>query len=453
VTFKTNRRAFGYVQPDWEKSTSPIKVTVVYGQSRADNHSEGTAWCYYPRTTNERVLMMNNPRAPGRAFQGPFDPVTATNLITLADCEFGSFADPGGHSVSSRDPLGQSLATALWYLDAQDVAHSRALRRRALVVAGEGGQKIATLSKGAAAFVGTNGPFVIYDRMIAMVNRAKALALAIYGQSIEVESILWLQGEADWSTAQATYYSALKQIITDMTTDLVAITGQSYTPPFLLDQVPAKSSDGTGNPAALAQLQVALENANGHTYLVGPTQGMPFNTRDSSGATAHMPSQAVMAHGEHFGVAREKLIESSVPDLCYVNGYSLVGSTLTLTAHVPQGSLTTDTDIPAPTNKGFVLNDPGGATISSVTVGSNTITIALSQAPAAGASIEYAYNASGGVGSPAGVTWASKLDLQGDACSTAGAWGNIRDARADACTQVTGYTLHNFLCSFKQTIA
>lgn len=454
MTLKARHKAYDYEIPVWELPTSKIKATIVYGQSRADNRSEGTAWCVYPRPDeNSRLLMMNNPRAPGRTFEGPFDPDDAGAFVPLEDCRYGSHDDPGGHVNVSGDPLGQSLASSLFALDDADVAAGRDLRRRVLLVAGEGGTTIAELSKNAAPYVGSGGTFVIYDRMIAMVERCIELASLLYGQEVEIETIYWLQGEADANTAtQASYYAALETLIEDITTDVVALTGQSFTPVFLMDQVASKSSDGAGNEASLAQLQSAVENNNGYTYMIGPANCMAVNARDP-GATYHMNSMSVLAWGEKFAYQRNKILNGLPPELCYVTSSRVDGATLTLTVNTPQAPLVVDDDIPIAPHYGFVLDDPGGGLINSVSLNNNKIIIDLTKVPSTGATIEYAFNSSLGIGGPAGLPWPSKLDLEGNECSTAGAWGNIRDSRAINCTYADDYVLKNFLCTFRMEIA
>ena len=123
---------------------------------------------------------------------------------------------------------------------------------------------------------------------------------------------------------------------------------------------------------------------------------------------------------------------------------------------MPSGALAIDTStMPNPGNYGFKLRDGGGGTISSVAVAGSAITVTLSQAPTAGATLEYAYE------NPAGISGTSAAlnrvdgttDIAGSPAKTAGSWGNIRDARADIAELGGPLALNNWLCIGKWTIA
>ena len=453
-------RGLPTIREPWEAADIPVEIVLVYGQSRAGDHSEGTAICYPAMVgrTSDRLAMLNNVRAPGGPYEADFVSTGyyASAFTTLTDCRYGTWVSDGaggytGHTNVVGDPVGQSLASMAFYLDAQDVAAGRPLCRRIFIAAGVGGRTLAQLSKGAAPWAGGFGTFVIYDRLRRMVQRAVALASALWGQSCRIGSVLWLQGEAEFAigTTQAAYTTGLLQLISDLRTDLAADTGNASPFPFIMDQV---SSDlkGGANPASLAQDAIAAANADGWTYSLGASYGMPFNASDPTGTgTAHMTAQGVVAWGEAFGMAREAIRAGTPRGLCRVTSASRVGNVVTLQASVPVGSLVIDTTtMPDPGSYGFKLRDTGGATISSVAVSGSSITVTLSQAPAGGATLEYAHeNPSGVVGS--GAASVNRLDgytdIAGIPAKTAGAWGCIRDQRAEV-SPLTGIVLRNPLC-------
>lgn len=93
---------------------------------------------------------------------------------------------------------------------------------------GRGGTSISGLSKGTEH----------YQRALDHVTNSVRLANSD-GKTFSELAVLWTQGEADYGagTSRADYLSKLRQYISDITTDTVAITGQSYPPMFISYQL------------------------------------------------------------------------------------------------------------------------------------------------------------------------------------------------------------------------
>ena len=452
------------ISPEWADPNAPVLLTVVYGQSRANNHAEGWAICYPPTTTaqqRERCLMGNNPRAPG-ALEN-FVPSSTTAFVPLKDCYLGNRAI--GYPGNYNDPLGQSLSQALWTMDGFDIDNSNPLRRRILIVCGIGSQSINTLKKNGNPYI--NPPLVpapgisLYDRLLSRVQRTVDLVASLYGQNCRVESVFWLQGEADYNrVTRSEYATTLKTgIIDPLRTDLAAITGDNTPFEFILDQVPSRP-DGAANIPALAQIDVARANQDGHTWMVGPAYQMPFNVRETpipdgvDITTAHMSSFGVTAWGEAFGRTRNTLSQGGAPNLCYVDMVSRNGNVITLTCDAPGDSMVIDTStMPDPGNYGFKLRDPGGAVITSVAVSNFDIIVTLDKDPQPGATLEYAHENPSGIDpiNGAGVDRIDGMyDMSGVKSRTPGSWGNLRASLGIECTGLAQpFTLYPWLCTDK----
>lgn len=437
--------------PDWW--TGKYYITVAYGQSRADNRAEGTDVVLTATSSSlapDRVLMLNNNGAPGRTFESDFVETDATALIPFVD---------GRGTLGTHDqqlcPLGQSLGASLWRLDRDDVAGNRTLRRRVFMATGEGGRLISELQKGAAAFVGAHGTYVIYDRQMRKLTRATDIATA-YGRGSVVDAMYFLQGEADADaavlTSKASYKAARATLQADLRSDIAAVTGQTEPIEFITDITPGTPSGtggaGVGSDVLIAQVELATENSDGHTWCVGPSYYLPFFSRE------HMSVEGVVCLSEMFARARSILIDGGTPDFLYATGFSLVGSTITITCHVPEPPLVLDsTTIPAATGTspagailvlGFEFTDSSGATITSVSVGTSSIVVTLSREPTGTRRLRYAMNGLGNTDYVDGAT--GRTDIQ-----TPGSWGNVRDSLAVESQFVPGAYLRNFLAPFDHT--
>lgn len=523
--------------------TSPVRITLVYGQSRANNQSGANDVCYPPTSGTHlpiRSFMMNNPGQPGLNNKADFLTSTATGLIPYQSCL----------GTNLTGPAGQDLGQQIIYLQTDDDTFTRGANPRLMLVTGEGGQPIATLSKGAnplvddnaeipitqvgdngsglirltvcalndticaaqhiktcaigvapctqstaivtgtkisigangaGSFIGCSvianavvagtatwtptvidathidlqgtsstgcakgdgtttigfvGGFVVYQRMINAVTQACVLT-AVVGKTCAVETIDWLQGENDPTTSVASYTTSLTTLISNMRTDLAAITGQGTAIEFIINQ-PVAQGAGTALNSTIAQYNMIVANADGHTWGNGPEYAFPYST------TEHQTPAGVVQDGELFGFVRSGIIQGTFPSAstCSGSGYLcpisavLAGSVVTVTLNVPTGCVTLDTTtLPAAVNNGFVWTDDSGKTISSVTVTDCThISVALSGTPTTTKSLAYATSGPGGVP------------------PLPPAWGNYRDGRQTTSRYVAGVLLSNWMLSWNLSL-
>jgi hypothetical protein len=428
----------------------PIWLTLLYGQSRAAGNADGTTNCDVSTTTAEEpelVLRMACPASPGMAFGRDYREEWSHILLPYVDCPpLARFPTPEG--LPGFFALGQNHGSSLWWRAAQDRALGRPLKRRVLMAAGVGGRPIADLKKGAPPFVGAFDTFGCYDRMIRMVTRLRDLCLRNHGVPLRIETVRWMQGERDGAlgTPEATYEAEQRAMFADLRADLAAICGQAEPFPILFDFVPAQGS-GEGNPIAFAQERVALANADGLSYAIGPIYWLGYAT------ASHMSSQGVILLAELFARAEEGLLAGVAPSWLR-SAIQIDGSRILVNLIGAQGAAVADTTLlPDPGDLGFRLSGGNGATITGVTVETARIVIQCSAAPGGGASFRYAFDG------PGNDDPALDGDLDGNFTNDfgetgrAGAWGNIRDSSAIPSARLSGQFLYRFLSSFRATIA
>lgn len=437
----------------WEDAARKVKLIVLYGQSNT-NRAEGAGTCY-PATAIDpgvppRVFMLDCARAPG-SNEDVFSATDALALVPLRDCPRGNRAT--GYAGSVQDPLGQTMSSIAYYLDAQDIAQGRDQCRRIFLPCGVGGRTIAQLAYGAPnVTLATGAVFSCWGRMEAMVARAVALASAMWGQACEVELIHWSQGEAEYAigTTRSAYAAALTTLLANLRTRLAVLTGAAVTCPITLEQV-ASDLRGGGNPASLGVVDVADANADGNTWLEDTCYGYPFASNEDGLGTAHRIALGALARGESIGRFVDGLRNGVTRLRPRFVSTTRVGATITRVANT---SLASDTSrFPDPGNLGHTLTDPGGATITGASLAGNTVTLTLSKAPAAGATLGYAYDhPSGVIASPGrrGVDWTNgQTDMSYPtplSAKTPGMWGPLRQAGSgEAMGFAAGWVRHSFV--------
>lgn len=451
--------------PSWWQD--PIQVVISYGQSRSHNYAEGTVGLVSSLTTTspypDRVLMLNNARRPGLVVGKDYgQSVTATSLVSFVD----RLDTPG----TGQSQLGQSLGSGLWLLNELDISRGRSTKKRIYVTVGEGGTEIEQLGKTkldgitAADNIVSTETYQVYARLLRVVTAIKTFARVQFNRPIEVIAVYWLQGEADvtLNTTKANYKTMLAKLISDLRTDVPAITGQSSTFAFISDITHASfdvddnnpTPVGKGNPGGLGVIETALANADGNTYMAGPIYYYPFY------GPLHMCNEAVILHGERFARTLDTILAGGTPSHLRATGFSREGRVITINCSVPTGPLTIDTHVvPAATGTvtptgtgvpryfvlGFEFVDSIGTKVESVSTGYNTIQVTLNQVPSGTMTLRYAYN---GLGN----TNYTHPEIRRSDIQTHPSWGNIRDSYVQASRFVTGFNMHNFLLPFEQAI-
>jgi hypothetical protein len=213
--------------------------------------------------------------------------------------------------------------------------------------------------------------------------------------------ILCIHGESD--AAAPTDPIVYKQNLIDWRNDYASAMANPNLM-FLLDQMSSKGYDYDNNssvyPSHLihySQYHAGLDNTADKIFLAGPKYQYQYETvalQPSGAPYVHMTSDSYSWLGQKYAQIIGRLVNTGDWKPLYPTGISRTGAVITITCNVPVPPLAIDTTtVSARTNRGFVYEDStSSATISSVTVGTNTITITLNTTPTGSTKIiRYAY--------------------------------------------------------------
>lgn len=274
----------------------------------------------------------------------------------------------------------------------------------ALSTPGYGGQTISQLSKGSSH----------YARLLNQATYGRNIANSA-AKSYAVQAVAWTQGESDYvsNTPRSTYTAALNTLVSDINTDIKAITGQIKNIPFISYQVASHKVYGQTTPSiALAHVDTA--DANPLVYIATPMYHFDY----AGDSDAHLTSVSSRWLGAYYGLAYKRIIidGKSWKPLKPLSSVTQ-GTVLVVKFNVPSGRLEFDTtNVTQNTNYGFELVDSIGnaLAISSVSImGPDTVKIVAGATIPFGAKLRYAWTGSGNVG------------------ATKGPRGNLRDTQGN----------------------
>lgn len=302
--------------------------------------------------------------------------------------------------------------------------------------AGEGSKSLAQLSK----------PSTYYSRVLEQVTYGKSLANAA-GKTYGVRAVTWAQGESDTAAdvPSATYIAALNQLVTDLNTDIKAITGQTSDVHLVTSQLASFVTYGKSAPTiALALLDAA--NANPLIHLAVPNFVLMHNDTDQ----IHLQRESYKKKGAYFGkVIKRICVDGATWSPVQPVSAKRQGSVVVLRFHVPRGPLVLDTiNVRLNTDYGFSLVDSGGSaiTISSVQLlGDDRVKITAATAIPAGAFVRYAWVQNTDV--PAWGFVAGPIN---------GPRGNLRDSEGEVAVldpDGLNWPLHNWAPTFSYEVA
>ena len=466
--------------PDWSLPGVPVQGLLMEGQSNASNNSEGAEVCL-PAATRARVpdrcLMLQTQGAPGIKPRTPFTSLVTSGLVPLQDCQYGNHAT-AAYGGNARGPLGQSLSTLPYFLDANAATQGRPLRRMVYSALGQPGQPLSVLSKGVTTFFRTTNTRVdCYDTTLKTVARISELCRKQYNQRYEIRMLGWRHREAEYlrGTTREAYTAAARRLFQNKRADYGAITGQASFP--ILTETPAGNLNGMGNVTCLSDYD--LHDPTNGVYCIGPSYGEPFNANDDGVGTAHRTAVGALMAGEKFARALLAIEAGGEPKWLRVGTVRRFGRDMVDFFVVGrQGTLQVDTSQFAPMdeNLGWTAHSANGGRILKVQVLGDRVRLTLTAGFLGEVSYAYQYPGALEAGGRTGTNWNGLADLGlpfglgRDTGPTGGpapyshpvaplpartppTWGNIRDQYEVPCrTLLASGTLKSWLHLGRWTI-
>ena len=291
-----------------------------------------------------------------------------------------------------------------------------------------------------------------YTNMLAEVTAAKSIAAGL-GYTYGVRASVCVHGEQDESNANTAYTQDLLTWQTNSQTDLQAITGQTLSIPFIIDQLSSFCLDNNKTQGIIPMQQIAA-------WKQAPNKIIPACATYSmvhSGGGLHMDADTYRLMGEYFAKVYAAIVKGQVWTPLYPkwNRLAKIGTQIVIPFFVPKPPLVFDlVNVLEPSFVpgslyGFEVYDANNnpVTINSAQiVGTNMDTVVLNLAsdPGNGASVAYAFTGAvvNGVGVGAGPT--------------IGPRGNLRDSSTETTFYpykgVPNFPLYNWCLHFKEPI-
>lgn len=405
--------------------TGVLRITFAHGQSLSvgggqdygDVSSNGTAPVLY-HAQSERALMFSYG-------------LCGSESAAIGSSDLGDLVPAREQWILPRG-LGQTGGLAHMHQRENLQRKRGALDHMLYFTHGWGGQSITVLDTGSNSF--NNGGVAL----------EKAVALAVdYGLTPVFDGTIWWQGNQDRSTgmSQATYEGLLTALVSDLNTMQQAKLARVGTYPVYVVQLEAATgSASVDTPGAIAKAQRAVCENVAAAYMVGS----PYYVPKIDGAHCVAAGYDLFNESIAWCIHQISVLGDTAFEPCWHTGISRSGLTITLTVHVPNGGLTSDTaSVEAATNLGFAYS---GASITDVSIGATsaeTCDITITLDAAAAGTLSYA--------------WETSTVLRGSdgAYPHCSAWGNIRDgAGAEIPSQtIPGAIVANWLIPFEETVA
>lgn len=220
---------------------------------------------------------------------------------------------------------------------------------------GYGARTISQLSKGSDHFT----------RMVTQATYGRDLSNAA-GKTHAVQAVTWTQGESDYisRTTRSAYATALNTLISDINTDLKAVTGQTKNIPLISYQISSHIYYG-GQTSATADPYIALaisdvEESNPLCVIATPMYQFSY------WAGGHIIAESTRWLGAYYGLAYKRVIINQedwkpLKPIASVRQSNFVE----IRFNVPEGPIVFDTtQIAAQPDYGFQLVDASNNAIS-----------------------------------------------------------------------------------------
>ncbi|WP_189621008.1 sialate O-acetylesterase [Novosphingobium colocasiae] len=329
------------------ESSGPVEAILGYGQSNATGaglSEPDKLGVMFPRT----VVMLTS--GPEWQLATP-RPAAADSFVSLA-------------SIPTSGTLPGALDSFAAERAARDAGRSPAGIYQFTVSAA--GQSILSFMPGRST----------YQVLMENVRQAKAAAQR-YGRGFEVRALIWTQGE----NSTAGYADDLRKLIDAVQGAIMAITGQTRPPEFMIRQTAGATAKGPATEAAQAQWTVARERLGHGVTLIGPLYQGAMSDQH------HYTTESRMMFADLAALAMESVRRGEVYQPVWPLSVTRVGRIIDVRFNVRGSGLQFDRDrVPATESEGFRFEDATGViAIASVAIlGTDTVRVTLDQDPAAG---------------------------------------------------------------------
>lgn len=441
VTFLTDRTGTLLPYRMDRYGNNQVPITVHPATANSLNHVIGTGQSLAVGTTAS-VLTTSQPFANLMFNSG----VTCGTLAASANVNTENAVV--GSNIASFVPLieavqcsdaGETWASGFANRSASDLLQDGIAHRILMSISGQGGTAYAGLERGTTPYANT----------IAEVTAAKTAAAAA-GYNYAVRALVVVHGEADEQGHNASYTADLQAWRSNYESDILAITGQLFNIPMILDQLSSftAASEANAPQGIIPMQQIAAWKSNPSLFLPALATYHITHATDF----IHLPAYGYRLMGEYFARVYRAILQGMnwAPLYPKWNQIAKIGNQLLIPFYVPEPPLVFDTttlsqpSFVAGSLYGFEVYNSSGTAIAitgAQIVGKDQdkVLLTLASDPGNGASVAYAFTgAAGGGGGPTGPR------------------GNLRDSAIETSyypyDAVSSYPLWNWCLHFKESI-
>lgn len=299
-------------------------------------------------------------------------------------------------------------------------------------VAGESGQGMMVIRKGARDNGSTGRAYAASLFEVAAINRLARAAGKTYG----VQAVLLTHGETDCTNGM--YGKEMLRLWTNYNKDIQAITGQTRDLTMLVCQQHSCPAKTGVSASTLAQWKAGLDYP-GKIVCIGPNYQLHYNSDN-----VHLVPEAYRQLGEKYGqVYYERVVAGKDWQPLQPERVVLEGRKIRVDFHVPVGPLVWDTVMEPPYQTGFVewkagkgfevSLDGNRVVIESVEIAGDSVLIACDRdLPASGKGLKVGYAVTG-----------DGTNRHNGTCR----WGLLRDS--DPFVGLSGQNLPNYSVAFQ----
>lgn len=328
-------------------------MVMVGGQSLAAG-SDKLITSAAPRSTNLTFGSGPSANSSGNSYTGPNTSPGTSTTIALAEVGSESICTTTAFIAGNMDSIdnGTDPATRIYFAS--------------------------NCAKSALGLTSLNKGSQWYACMIDQVTAAKARATAA-SKALKVVALFWLQGQTDAlnGVSRSTYVTNLNQYITDINTDILAITGQAE-PVYLGIFQMAASYNSLPAAAEIQRALIEVAQGNAKAFYAGPIHHLMPHQYDG----IHLTGEGEIRSGNQAGRSLKQLhIDQVIPHYIRPISTTANGKLIRLKLEVPTLPLRFDElSLGVIQDYGFkVVDDTGTLTLSNIQIVGDSVYITVNR--------------------------------------------------------------------------